>query len=215
MERIIVKDLKEVAQHSLELLTKTQAKNVAVSGGSTYKALFTYWGQANLPEMDFYPVDERMVGFEEDGNNWKVAYDLLFTPAGITEQKSHMAVNKIQFLELLHQKVGQSVVLDQVWLGMGDDGHTASLFPGGSELLDTDSQVLETTSPKAPFPRVTLGLRPIWEAKELFLIVLGRGKAEMLKRALDGDKSLPITLALQGHPNPTLILDEEAASTLS
>ena len=215
MKRIIVKNLEEMAERSLELLTRTGAKNVAVSGGSTYKALFTHWGKADLPKMDFYPVDERMVGFEEEGNNWKVAYDLLFTPAGIPKQKEHMAVNGSQFLRLLHQKVGKDVLLDQVWLGMGDDGHTASLFPGGKQLLDIESQVLETTSPNAPFPRVTLGLKPIWEAKELFLIVLGSGKAEMLKRALEGDKSLPITLALEGHPNPTILLDEEVASALS
>ena len=58
---------------------------------------------------------------------------------------------------------------------------------------------------------VTLGLKPIRASKRLILIALGAGKAEMVARLRAGDTSLPVTLAMQGHPNAVLLLDRAAA----
>ncbi len=218
VQKIVLNSLEEVIRESALLV---KGPHVAVSGGSTYAKLFAGWtknfenqGSVRLQEIkkiNFFPVDERQVGFEEPGNNWKVAFDQLLAPVGIPEQKSNMAVTAKQFETLLHKKMGEQPVFNQIFLGMGDDGHTASLFPGTAPLLDRKSLVLETISPKTPFPRVTLGFRPIWECEELIVIALGADKTPMVKRMLQGDMSLPITMALAGHTRATLILDKAAA----
>ncbi len=217
MQTFVFDTLEEVGQKSLEFL---RGPNIALSGGGTYAELFDIWKKELLkrgPEvknLHFYPVDERKVGFEEPGNNWKVAFDRLFAPLGIREQKENLAVSGTQFHSLLLTNFGDRVIFDQVFLGMGDDGHTASLFPGDKALDDTQTLVLETSSPKPPVPRVTLGLRVLWDARELITVVLGAGKASLVKRLVDADLSLPITRALKGHANPILILDKAAAAEI-
>jgi 6-phosphogluconolactonase len=137
----------------------------------------------------------------------------LLVPAGLGDQKSHHVRNAAEYEMLLNAEFkGGPVLFDQVFLGMGEDGHTASLFPGKDSLRDFDSDVLDVTdSPKPPPRRVTLGLKPIRAARTLLLVALGAGKAEMIRRLRAGDESLPVTLAMKGHPNAVLLLDRAAA----
>ena len=93
---------------------------------------------------------------------------------------------------------------------MGDDGHTASLFPGGRELSDTTSLALETVSPKAPHARVTLGLGALRAARDLCVVVTGQAKGTTLRRVLDGDASLPLAMVLQDRDS-TLFVDAVCA----
>jgi len=207
--------LEEIITESHKCL---KGPNVALSGGGTYAKLFAGWASlGNLAHINFFPVDERQVEFENNGCNWKVTYDRLLMPMGLFSQRGHHARSKIQYEKLLKDHFAQGngdIIFDQVFLGMGDDGHTASLFPGNSYLENTEVLVLETRSPKPPFPRVTLGLKTLWQAKALYLIVLGKEKSRMLSRLFSQDKSLPITLALKGHANPVIFLDKAAYETL-
>src|SRR5690606_31738689 len=150
--------------------------------------------------------------------NWKSCVEDLLVPAGLADQKAHHVRSAAEYAALLRAEFGGSgeapVVFDQVFLGMGEDGHTASLFPGKDTLRDLDSEVIDVfDSPKAPPRRVTLGLKPIRAARTLVLVALGAGKAEMIRRLRAGDASLPITLALQDHPRAVLLLDRAAAGT--
>jgi len=211
---IVLDSLEAIAQKSLEFL---QGPRVAVSGGSTFAALFRHW----LPEVKrraamgetlrFFPVDERKVPFEDPDCNWKVCYEELLAPAGIG-QKDHYVTTASTYRDLLIREFGtRPVVFDQIFLGMGEDGHTASLFPGGDSLKDNSSLVLDIVGPKPPPQRVTLGLRPLWECKALVAIALGGSKAPMVKRLLQGDRDLPISMALNGHAGAVLLLDKAAA----
>jgi len=212
----ILDSLHDVAVRSLELLG---GPRVAVSGGSTFAALFKHWAPAVKQRAEvgdrlrFYVVDERKVAFEDPMCNWKSCTEDLLIPAGLADQQSHYVTTASDYAALLHQEFGTSpVVFDQVYLGMGEDGHTASLFPGKPSLQDLSSTVLDITdSPKPPAERVTLGLGTIRAARSLITIALGAGKVEMVNRLRAGDTSLPITLALQGHPDATLLLDRAAA----
>jgi len=187
---------------------------VAVSGGSTYEALFPLWAAGRLPATMFIPVDERRVGLSEPGSNWAVAIRLLLDPAGLSRQALHWSPTAVHLENLVRGLVpaedGRIPSIPQVWLGMGDDGHTASLFPGGAELQDTRSLALETTAPKAPHPRATLGLGALRNAGDLVVVVTGSGKAPVLRRVLDGDRSLPLTLVLEGRES-TIFVDEACA----
>ena len=79
--------------------------------------------------------------------------------------------------------------LDVVFLGMGDDGHTASLFPGAPELWVRDRLTVATTSPKGVSQRVTMTVRALQAAHLLVYLVSGENKAEPLQRALADDDS--------------------------
>ncbi len=216
MRFIVLDSLEDVAARSLELAA---GPRIAVSGGTTFAALFRHWApemrrrtQAGSPPR-FFLVDERDVPFDDPACNWKSCYEDLLVPAGLGEQKAHHVRTAAEYAKLLRAEFGDDpVVFDQVFLGMGEDGHTASLFPGKETLRDLESDVLDVAdSPKPPPRRVTLGLKPIRAARTLVLVTLGAGKAEMIRRLRAGDASLPITLAMQDHPDAVVLLDRAAA----
>ncbi len=212
MRKNVFNSLAELAEASHQLL---KGPNIAVSGGNTYATLFKAWAELNKKsELQFYPVDERKVPFEDDACNWRVAYESLLKPWGLEEQKNHWAQSALQYQKVLRKSFESKIVFDQCFLGIGDDGHTASLFPGGPELADLDSEILETRSPKPPVERITLGLSAIWRSKDLILIVIGKGKGPMLRKLFEGDDSLPIVKALGGHSNPQVLLDSDASLSM-
>jgi 6-phosphogluconolactonase len=219
MEIIVLENLEAVARKSLEYL---QGPRIAVSGGSTFAALFRHWAPDVRLRVDkgevlrFFVVDERKVAFEDPDCNWKACYEDLLLPADLGDQRDHYVTTAAAYADLLQREFGKApVFFDRVFLGMGEDGHTASLFPGKVSLADAESVVLDITdSPKPPPERVTLGLKPIRESGMLIAVVLGAGKAERVRQLRDGDESLPITLAMKGHPHAVLLVDKAAASLL-
>jgi len=104
--------------------------------------------------------------------------------------------------------------LDVVVLGMGEDGHTASLFPGSPALDVRDARVVPVTGPKPPQRRMTITPGVIEGARDVLVLVAGAGKAAMLARALEGPidvRSVPVQLAR----DRTFIVDAAAASALA
>ncbi|MCD6025225.1 MAG: 6-phosphogluconolactonase [Fibrobacteria bacterium] len=219
MEIIVLDNLEAVARKSLEYV---QGPRIAVSGGSTFAALFRHWAPDVRFRVDkgevlrFFAVDERRVAFDDPDCNWKACYEDLLLPAGLGDQRDHYVTTAAAYSDLLRREFGSSpVFFDGVFLGMGEDGHTASLFPGKPTLADTESIVLDIAdSPKPPPERVTLGLRPIRESGMLIAVALGAGKAERVRQLRDGDETLPITVAMKGHPRAVLLVDKAAASLL-
>lgn len=209
----------EIAASPEDLGARTAALltggSVALSGGDTYARLLPHWvGEEAVRKCSFFPADERRVPFTDLGSNWRMVYEKLLLPAGLEDQKEHFAESGPQYEALLERKLGPAWRFDLVFLGMGDDGHTASLFPGGAHLKDRTGKVLETEAPKAPHPRITLGLRALWEARQIVAVFTNPKKAPVLQRVLDGDESLPMTMALSGHPAPSLLLDREIFAAL-
>jgi 6-phosphogluconolactonase len=80
---------------------------------------------------------------------------------------------------------GDQPAFDLVLLGLGDDAHTASIFPGSAALAATDRWVMAVTAPVEPVLRVTLTMQALTAAARLFVLVAGREKATALRRALD------------------------------
>ena len=218
MKIVVLDSLEAVAKKSLEYV---KGPSIAVSGGTTFAAIFRYWlsdikGRVERGEsMRFFPVDERKVPFEDPQCNWKVCHEELLRPAGLDSQKNHYVTTAEQYRALLNREFNSGpVIFDSIFLGMGEDGHTASLFPGGDALKDTTSLVIDVTGPKPPPQRVTLGLKPLWECRTLITIALGVSKVAMVKRLRDGDRNLPVAMAMAAHPNAVLLLDRAAAGEI-
>lgn len=110
--------------------------------------------------------------------------------------------------------------LDHVWIGMGEDGHTLSLFPGHPALQLTDPLVIPVhDSPKPPPDRISLTLKALKGTGSCLIMTAGAGKTEAVTKALSGDDSLPVLQAANtieaagGHV--TWLLDTEAAKSIS
>jgi 6-phosphogluconolactonase len=110
---------------------------------------------------------------------------------------------------------------DVLMLGLGPDGHVASLFPGSAQLdVDDAVAVAVTDSPKPPPERVSLTFGALNHASEVWFVVAGAGKAEAVSKALaTGDDAVDVhdipAVGVHGHDATVWFLDEEAASQLS
>lgn len=207
MQIITCKSFSELAQKAASLI---QGPHVGLSGGSTFKNIFQIWqSNPNLAHFEYYPVDERKVPMTHPDSNWGMTRELFFDPLNISAQSNHLAESAIQFETLLKKKIGNTPLFNTLYLGMGEDGHTASLFPGDvSALSNTSDWVIETESTHHKHPRVSLTLRSIWHCHLLILIVTGETKANILQNILkDSNSQMPIKKALEGHPNPIILTD--------
>jgi 6-phosphogluconolactonase len=104
-------------------------------------------------------------------------------------------------------------LLDLVLLGLGEDAHTASLFPGSS-VLEERRRWVSATEPRAGYRRLTLTLSVLWAARHLLFLVTGAAKAQAVVALLDPGSRAPAALVVQGAAEATVLLDRAAAALL-
>jgi len=200
--------MEEAAEKTVDLL---RSGNVALSGGSTYGSLFARWAALN-PDCSgtrFFPVDERQVPLKDPASNWRKAYEDLLVPLHRTADLSHHASSAAAYKKILNSYfLGFLPVFDVVFLGMGEDGHTASLFPGGEYLDDDIEIVLETEAPSPPVKRVSLGPTVLTSAHQVVVIVAGKYKTWALKQFMEGNREIPLTRILEKREHSLLLLEE-------
>ncbi len=209
---------------------------VALSGGSTPKALYSilandkYAQQLDWSKVHFLFGDERSVPPTHADSNFAMANAILFSPLHIPSAQTHRmrgedppetaaAQYETTLRHLTTAVPGQWPRLDLVLLGMGDDGHTASLFPGTASLTEQTRWVVPSTSPQGTRARVTLTLGVINHASVVLFLVAGRNKAAVVRRVLEqrpGDPG-PYPAALIRPETGRLLwyLDRAAASELT
>ncbi len=173
--------------------------HVAVSGGSTPKALFTllattFREQIPWDRITLYQVDERCVPPDHADSNWRMLKETLLD--AVTGVKAHrMEAERghdgaLDYQALLLEKVPCTPLgapaLDLVLLGMGADGHTASLFPGAKALHEREAFVVLTESPTGA-QRVTLTYPVLEAAANRWFLVKGADKADAFERARHGE----------------------------
>jgi len=200
--------LENMAITSLELRT---GKRIGLSGGGTYAKLFPLWAyELKLEVLEFFPVDERQVPIDSQDSNWGMAKRYLFDPMQDTRSVKNFASSALNYQALLKNKIAPGIpIFDTIYLGMGEDGHTASLFPGGGYLNDRVSSVLETESPQPPLKRITLGPGVIQAASSVILIINGNSKRDILKKFINGDPNLPAVQVLEPRKDFHLVVDKE------
>jgi 6-phosphogluconolactonase len=94
-------------------------------------------------------------------------------------------------------------------LGLGPDGHVASLFPGMTDIDDHRSIIAITNSPKPPTERVSFTMQMINKAEEVWIVAAGEGKADAVTKIIEGDLSVPASY-VRGNSHTRLIVDTEA-----
>ncbi|MBL7967936.1 MAG: 6-phosphogluconolactonase [Prolixibacteraceae bacterium] len=170
--------------------------HLAISGGKTPDLLFAilaekYTSPDLWHKVHFWWVDERMVPPDHPESNYRVANQLLLSQISIAEENIHRIKGEnnpeeealsyaVQIQKNLPSGNGWPV-FDLILLGMGDDGHTASIFPDQMELLESDQICAVATHPVSGQKRVTLTGKAINNAVKICFLVTGAGKAERLK----------------------------------
>lgn len=172
----------------------------AFSGGSTPLEMLEALVAEDLPwhDMHVFQVDERVAPRGDPARNLAQLENALLGRTPLTGERVHaMAVEEpeldgaaARYAELLLEAAGTPPVLDLVHLGLGDDGHTASLVPGDATLAVTDRDVAVSGEYRGQ-RRMTLTLPSIDRARQRLWLVTGAGKAAMLARLMAGDRSIP------------------------
>lgn len=203
----------------------------ALSGGSTPKALFEmlasphYRSQLDWENVILFWSDERNVSPDDPQSNYKMAMDAGFSSLPIPEKNIHrMQAEGIEIeanakiYEALIEELVPNNSFDLIMLGMGEDGHTASLFPKTHGLHTDDRLAIANYVPQLSAWRMTLTYECINAARNISIYVIGKNKASMLKTVLTSPKEpdeLPIQKIGTRLHKALWILDTEAASELA
>jgi 6-phosphogluconolactonase len=182
----------------------------ALSGGKTTGPIYRMLAGMDLPwtRVDFYFADERCVPPDHQDSNYLLAEQTLFRPLGVEPGRVRRMEGEREDREAAARDYEALLppVLDVVLLGMGEDGHTASLFPGSSALEERERRVLAVVGPKPPPWRLTLTLPVLQGARKVLFAVAGAGKQEAVRRVLAGE-DLPSARVT----NAVWIMDRSAA----
>lgn len=204
---------------------------VALNGGSTPKQLFHYLATNHKKNMDWTKAhifwgDERCVPAIDPESNYGMAKEILLDRVAIPADNIHRintdlapaeaVADYIQMLKHFAEPPLDWPRFDLILLGMGDDGHTASLFPGSP--VNTTDPVIAVTADYQGRPANRVSLTPLVfnSAREILFLVSGASKAEALRRVLNGDSEVQFPAA-RIHPADGTVnwfVDEAAASKL-
>jgi len=208
---------------------------VALSGGNTPRPLYELLigpkgNSLDWTKVHFYWGDDRCVPPDHPDSNFNQANQMLLTPLSIEEENIHRVKTELPpdeaariYQELIYSKFQNSTPrFDLILLGMGSDGHTASLFPG-SELVrgnlpEEDRLISANWVPKLDAFRITFTHHLINAAHNVLFMVSGRDKSKALKSVLEGPQNptlYPSQLIVPDNGNLYWYVDQEAAEGLS
>jgi 6-phosphogluconolactonase len=190
---------------------------LALSGGKSPISTYEHLAMKNIDwkKTFIFLVDERYVGHDDINSNFKLIKETLLDKAGIPYSNIVMPDTTLPTAELAASDYEKAIrrffnpsesktqvlpkmktglpEFDLVCLGIGDDGHTASLFPGGKETAENEKWVVNSVAPDN-FPvkdRISLTFPFINKAKNVMFIVSGKNKGDLIKKVLKGAPELP------------------------
>ncbi len=191
---------------------------VSLAGGSTPKALYRLWGERS--RLDWTKVhllfgDERCVPPDHPDSNAGMVEAALLGQLKARPQvhrmlgedpDPHRAAR--QYEQELHDLLGGEGAIDLALLGIGGDGHTASLFPGAEALGERERTCVATLAPDGETRRITLTVPALARAREIWFLAAGTGTAGIVQRVLEGP------LEREKYPSQFLLRDESLTVTL-
>ena len=219
-----------------QAVAKRGVARVAISGGSTPKATFQLLADPSGPfaktlpweKLQLFWVDERCVGPEDPESNYGVARELLLSKVPILpenvfrmegELEPEVAASRYEstLRNVLKLEGAETPAFDLVTLGMGPDGHTASLFPHTEGLNELGRLVIANHVPQKDVWRISLTWPVINHGAEVVFEVEGAGKTDVLAEVLTGPRDperLPAQLIRPANGKLLFLLDEAAAAKL-
>jgi 6-phosphogluconolactonase len=198
---------------------------VALSGGRIALKFFTSVvaqtkaREISLGLVHFFWADERCVPPDDAESNFRAAHELLFAPLRINDAQIHrihgedspeIAAQKAT-MDICHvapKNSGGQPVLDLIFLGMGEDGHVASLFPNQTEgTIPKSIYCTVKNSPKPPPNRISLSYAAIAAAKQVWVLASGAGKETALRESLSPSEKTPLAKVIQSRPKTRIFND--------
>ena len=215
-----------------DTLKKQDLFTLVLSGGGTPKLLFQklasdkFKNKIDWKRIHIFWGDERVVPFEDDRNNAKMAYDILINHIDIPPEQVHIMRTDIEpelaaekYEKVLHQYFDNTPnSFDLVLLGMGDDGHTLSLFPGSPIIEEHEHWVNSVYNEQQKMYRVTLMPVIVNKASNIAFMVDGAKKANVLQQVIEGPytpRELPAQIIKPVKGQLSWFLDKAAAKELN
>ena len=236
----VMENIEALAEAGADVLLETaleggiEGTRVALSGGSTPKHVYQALQQRGesaasvLRRVDFFFGDERTVPNDHPDSNIGLAEQHLFQPLGVPEERIHRYNGGAEDLEAeaelatrdLHSSLPQNAqgvpVFDLIFLGMGPDGHTASLFPGTAALQKDAPGFVVNEVPQLETTRLTLTYPVLNAAKRVVILCAGADKSPVLKEIFDGSEArLRFPIERVDAERLEWLVDPEAAAELA
>lgn len=205
--------------------------SVALSGGRITQKLFAaavaqaQHRHSSWENIHFFWADERCLPPTDSESNFRLAQELLFAPLKIRADQIHRIrgedtpeaaaqAAQLEIGRLLPRNEAGQPMLDLIFLGLGEDGHTASLFPGEPKDLSRSPAVYRAVlnSPKPPPHRVTLGFPAIAAAKQVWMLASGKGKETAFQDSLSPEGKTPFARVLRLRSHTKIFSDIPANS---
>ena len=195
-----------IIEHAHKALGERNEFRIALSGGNTPRPVYARLATVarDLPWELFRITfgDERCVPPDDPQSNFRMARDTLFIPAAVPEKSIMRMRGEIdpqiaareyeEQLDVLATQRGEPIYRhDLILLGLGEDGHTASLFPGTAGVEETTQRVIANFVPKFNSWRLTFTFRLINHARHICFLVDATKHKDLIKRVIDGDPSFP------------------------
>ena len=226
-----------IVDRIVQILSDRPIFSFALSGGSTPKPLFSllvekHSFKSRIPwnKVHFFWGDERHVPPQHIDSNFRLAKETMFDNAAILPENIHRVKAEASdakqvareyeqhIWQFFHPAAGQLPVLDLVLLGMGQDGHTASLFPETEALQEKEHLVVANWVDKVSTYRITMTAPLLNNADMIVFLVSGKEKADILKMVLEDSyqpELLPSQLIRPKSGRLLWLVDQAAASRLS
>ncbi len=215
-----------------EALRKDSTASLVLSGGRTPRNVYAQMesgplrGRLDWSRLHLFWGDERCVPPSSPESNYGMARETLLARVPVPPENVHRIEGEIEprtaaaayeqeIRTVFSLKDGELPVFTVLLLGLGGDGHTASLFPGTAALAERRRLVIDVHAPAVPADRITLTLPVINNARHILFLVEGKEKAAIVRRVTgDPRAGFPAQLVVPGSGTLTWLLESGAASAL-
>lgn len=219
----------ELARAAAEYFVAQCPETVALSGGSTPRLMFQVLAEQFRDEVawsniHFFWSDERHVPPDNPESNYRMANEALLSHVPVTTDNVHRirsenpdaAAVASEYEQTIRAATKQMLPrLDLIFLGLGTDGHTASIFPGSEVLHETERLVAAPYVEKFKSYRITMTLPLLNNGASIVFLVSGAEKAEIVKQVIQGENKYPAQAVNPTQGELIWMLDKDAASKLT
>jgi len=226
-EKLVAATTERIADCMEQSIQKNGLCNMALSGGKTPGGIFSllasnpYRDRLDWSRLHIFWGDERMVPPEHQDSNFRLVRETLLDHIKMPDENVHRMRGEIapeeaaaEYAELLHDHFKDSPpCFDLMLLGLGEDGHTASLFPETDAVEECEKHAVAVFVPKLDAWRVTLTLPVLNAARKILFLVSGKSKSKMVQRIMSNKqpaKEIPATMVNPQNGEIHWMMDSEA-----